>query len=83
MVEDDPGHATLVRRNLKRAGVANEVLWAKDGQEALDYIHREGAHAGKERAESLVVLLESTCRAWMGSKYCVSSRPTTERGLYP
>lgn len=58
MAEDDPGHATLVQRNLRRAGVVNEVVWAKDGQEALDYVHKEGVYAGKERAESLVILLD-------------------------
>ena len=58
MAEDDPGHANLVQRNLRRAGVVNEVVWAKDGQEALDYVHKEGVYAGKERAESLVVLLD-------------------------
>lgn len=58
LVEDDPGHATLIRRNLKRAGVINEVAWTKNGQEALDYIHREGVYTGCEPGKSLVVLLD-------------------------
>jgi CheY-like chemotaxis protein len=37
LVEDDDGHATLVERNLKRAGLANGFLRLKDGQEALDH----------------------------------------------
>lgn len=58
MVEDDPGHATLVRRNLRRAGVLNEVIWAKDGQEALDYVRREGEHLGCDNNGCLVILLD-------------------------
>ena len=58
MAEDDPGHAILVRRNLRRAGVVNEVVWTKNGREALDYIYREGAYAHDARNGSLVVLLD-------------------------
>jgi CheY-like chemotaxis protein len=58
MAEDDPGHASLVRRNLRRAGVVNEVVRVEDGQEALDYIRREGAYAGRSPAGSLIVLLD-------------------------
>jgi CheY-like chemotaxis protein len=42
MAEDDPGHASLVHRNLRRAGVVNEVVRVEDGQETLDYIGRKG-----------------------------------------
>jgi len=58
MVEDDPGHATLVRRNLTRAGVLNEVIWAKDGQEALDYVRQEGKYLGCDHNGHLVILLD-------------------------
>ncbi len=38
LVEDDDGHATLVQKNLQRAGIANTFVRLNDGQEALDYI---------------------------------------------
>jgi CheY-like chemotaxis protein len=38
LVEDDDGHATLVERNLRRAGLSNPVLRFRDGQEVLDYV---------------------------------------------
>jgi CheY-like chemotaxis protein len=47
LVEDDDGHATLIQRNLERAGLANGFERLKDGQEALDYIHGQGASAGQ------------------------------------
>lgn len=37
LVEDDDGHALLVEKNLRRAGVKNPFLRLCDGQEALDY----------------------------------------------
>ena len=58
MAEDDPGHASLVRRNLRRAGVVNEVVRVEDGQEALDYICRDGAYAERNLGGSLIVLLD-------------------------
>jgi CheY-like chemotaxis protein len=37
LIEDDDGHATLVERNLRRAGISNGFLRFSDGQQALDY----------------------------------------------
>lgn len=58
VAEDDEGHATLVQRNLRRAGIVNEVVWVRDGQEALDYICSEGAYTGRPHTQPLVVLLD-------------------------
>jgi len=58
MAEDDPGHVSLVRRNLRRAGVVNEVVRVEDGQEALDFICREGTYASRNPVGSLIVLLD-------------------------
>ncbi len=35
--EDDTGHFTLIRRNLSRASLANQILHFKDGQEIIDF----------------------------------------------
>lgn len=37
LIEDDDGHATLVERNLRRAGISNGFVRFHDGQQALDY----------------------------------------------
>ncbi len=58
LAEDDEGHARLIQRNLQRAGVSNAVVHAKDGQEALDYIRRQGAHAGRPPGGRLLLLLD-------------------------
>jgi CheY-like chemotaxis protein len=41
LIEDDDGHATLVERNLRRAGISNGFLRFSDGQQALDYFFGE------------------------------------------
>ncbi len=45
LVEDDPAHAEIVRRNLKDFCVANRIIHVSDGQAALDYLFRQGAYA--------------------------------------
>jgi two-component system response regulator len=51
LVEDDPAHAEIVLRNL--TALQNRVkciAHLSDGQQALDYLQREGAHADPERS---------------------------------
>ena len=58
LVEDDPGHARLTEKNLRRSNVANQVIIVSDGQQALDYLLAEGEFAGTKRASPLLVLLD-------------------------
>ncbi len=44
LVEDDPAHAEIVRRNLEDFGVANRLIHLTDGEAALDYLFRRGAY---------------------------------------
>ena len=45
LVEDNPTDAELTLRALKKSNVINNVLWVKDGVEALDFLFRAGEHA--------------------------------------
>lgn len=45
LVEDEPAHAEIVRRNLEASRVANRMIWVADGQAAMDYLLREGAYS--------------------------------------
>jgi len=38
MIEDDEGHARLIEKNIRRAGVNNEIVPFKDGTSALAYL---------------------------------------------
>ena len=58
LVEDDDGHAELVERNLKCAGVANGIHRLKDGQEAIDFVHAQGAHSSRNALLPILLLLD-------------------------
>ena len=58
MVEDDPGHARLIERNLRRAHITNEIIRLADGQEAVDYLLKEDGYAAAMHAIPLLVLLD-------------------------
>ena len=46
LVEDNPGDVRLIQEALKDAKVLNNVSVAKDGVEAMDFLHREGKYSG-------------------------------------
>jgi CheY-like chemotaxis protein len=58
LAEDDDGHASLVDRNLKRAGVDNGIHRLKDGQEALDYLLGRGEPPVRPAIPPLLLLLD-------------------------
>ncbi|HEY2081176.1 MAG TPA: response regulator [Verrucomicrobiae bacterium] len=59
LVEDNANDEYLTLRALKKHNVANDVVVARDGVEALDYLFGAGAHAGRDTRETpLVVLLD-------------------------
>jgi|RhiMetdeSRZDD1v2_1073273.scaffolds.fasta_scaffold341417_2 two-component system response regulator len=57
LVEDNPDHAELTRRALAKGGDHN-VTWVKDGQEALDFLRREGGWADYKGDAPSVILLD-------------------------
>lgn len=59
LVEDNANDEYLTLRALKKHNVANDVVVARDGVEALDYLFATGSHAGRDARElPLVVLLD-------------------------
>ncbi|WP_448502387.1 response regulator [Sphingomonas sp.] len=38
MVEDDEGHARLIEKNIRRAGISNKIKHFADGTSALDHL---------------------------------------------
>lgn len=39
MIEDDEGHARLIEKNIRRAGISNHIRHFTDGTSALDYLY--------------------------------------------
>jgi len=58
VAEDDEGHAGLIKRNLARAGVVNELLNFRDGQEILDFLFQRGDGPHRESGTAYVLLLD-------------------------
>lgn len=58
LVEDSAADVELTLSALKTSHFANEVIVARDGEEALDFFFRRGAYAARPPALPLVVLLD-------------------------
>jgi CheY-like chemotaxis protein len=58
LVEDNPVDAELTIRALKSGKLANKLIWVKDGQEAIDYLFRQGAYEKREDTSPRLVLLD-------------------------
>jgi two-component system response regulator len=48
LIEDNPDDEALTLRALKQNNILNEVIVARDGAEALDYLFGTGLHAGRD-----------------------------------
>jgi len=58
LVEDNLNDIELVLRALKKNNLANEVVTARHGGEALDYLFRRGEHAGRVGDDPIFILLD-------------------------
>lgn len=57
IAEDDEGHFELIRKNLLRAGICNEMLHFADGQETLDFLFKMSKKPEQERNNQEYILL--------------------------
>jgi CheY-like chemotaxis protein len=58
LVEDDPRDVELTLTALEDYKLANEVVVARDGQEALDFLNCQGQFAARPRENPAVMLLD-------------------------
>ncbi len=58
LVEDDPQDIELTLAALGEYNLANEIVVARDGVEALDYLYRRGTFAERPAGNPVVVLLD-------------------------
>jgi len=58
LVEDSPTDAEMTIRALKRHNLSNNLVWVKDGAEALDFMYCTGAYAGRRHGIPKLVLLD-------------------------
>lgn len=58
MVEDDEGHARLIEKNVRRAGVSNEIIPFTNGNAALDYILGQDRTGENIQGRYMLILLD-------------------------
>ncbi len=55
LVEDDPGDELMTREAFAENKVRNQLHVARDGEEALDFLYRRGAHADAPRPDLILL----------------------------
>ena len=55
LIEDDPGHARLIEKNVRRAGVANQIIHLDNGTGAIQYLFGRGEPS---KSDPMLVLLD-------------------------
>jgi two-component system response regulator len=58
LVEDSDQDAEMTMRTLKKRGIANDIARVRDGVEALEWLHCEGAWADRDGSMPRLVLLD-------------------------
>jgi len=58
LVEDDPKDVELTLEALSEYNLANEVVVTRDGEEALDYLHRKGKFQPVPHGNPAAILLD-------------------------
>ena len=58
MIEDDEGHARLIERNIRRAGVNNVILPFRDGTSALEYLLGADGSGEASAKRHILILLD-------------------------
>lgn len=58
IAEDDDGHFSLVKKNLARTGIANDVIQFKDGQQILDFLFMQSQEQNRIAGTPYVLILD-------------------------
>jgi CheY-like chemotaxis protein len=58
LVEDDAGHAVLIEKNLRRAGIGNQIIVLDNGRKALDFLFQAGDYSGNHLPVHPLILLD-------------------------
>ena len=58
MIEDDEGHARLIEKNIRRAGVGNEIIPFANGTDALNYLLGDDQSGAASAKRQQLILLD-------------------------
>ncbi len=57
LIEDNPDDEALTLRAMKKNNIINDIIVARDGAEALDYLFGAGKYAGRDISDGPQVIL--------------------------
>jgi len=58
MIEDDEGHARLIEKNIRRAGVSNDITPFSNGTEALKFLFGTDGTGASNRGRAMLIMLD-------------------------
>jgi CheY-like chemotaxis protein len=81
MIEDDEGHARLIEKNVRRAGVHNEIVPFTDGTSALEFILGKDMSGTVSADRYLLILLDLNLPDMSGTEILqhIKENPFTKR----
>jgi CheY-like chemotaxis protein len=79
MIEDDEGHARLIEKNIRRAGVSNQIIPFANGTSALNYLFGKDSSGAANSGRQLLILLDLNLPDMTGIDILekIKSDPTT------
>nr|WP_202540980.1 response regulator [Streptomyces sp. SID2563] len=81
LVEDDPGDELMTREAFEDNKIRNTLHVARDGEEALDFLYRRGAHADAPRPD--LILLDLNLPKYDGRQVLEQIKQDPELALIP
>ena len=81
LVEDSANDIELALEALSEESFADDIVVVKDGQQALDFLHRKGPHAAREQGNPILMVLDLKLPLLDGLEVLrrVKSDPTLKR----
>jgi len=84
LVEDNPDDEMLTKRAFKKNNILNEIVVARDGQEAVDYLLYQGNFSAREKGiNPQVILLDINLPKLDGLEVLRKIRENKETSLVP
>ena len=83
LVEDDFGHANLIKRYLGQLGIGNQIIHFSDGQNVLDYLFRNGSGPHRQSNTPYLLLLDLKLPVVGGCEVMESLNKDTKVGKIP
>ena len=80
MIEDDAGHAKLIEKNVRRAGVCNDIAHFADGGSALDYLFQKSV---RDNGPVLILLDDTPGHPYDVAWETAMLAPKAELAHYP